>query len=378
MKRIAALDLIRGIAAFSVAVPHYLMLSSDAPAAEVTSVLAVEIFFALSGFVLAPQILFCMQRQHRGDIGIFLVRRWMRTIPPYLFALILISAMVGELFSADFCRYAFYVQNLFRQANLNDYYSIAWSLSVEEWFYVSLPAIMFVVLRFCSSSSDRACALVAVGFIAAITLLRLAAGPTDNWGESVRRVVIFRVDSIAYGFLLYVFVRNFLPLDSGKPGRISLTTATVLLGLTALIAFQGTRAIGLAHGAINQDLYPLYAAAFALSVIFFFYVISPWLQQSSILSRSSSYLGRISYSVYLFHILFAQVLDKKLAALPMGLQLAIYLSAVAVFCTAFYYFFERPILAARPRYRSAHEPLPEPDVADQGNSDGRLVAAGSQ
>src|ERR1700704_6219699 len=143
MKRIAALDLIRGIAAFSVAVPHYLMLGSDAPAAEVTSVLAVEIFFALSGFVLAPQILFCMQRRHWGDVGIFLVRRWMRTIPPYLFALILISTMAGELFSADFFRYAFYVQNLFQQANLNDYYSIAWSLSVEEWFYVSLPAIMF-------------------------------------------------------------------------------------------------------------------------------------------------------------------------------------------------------------------------------------------
>ena len=133
-----------------------------------------------------------------------------------------------------------------------------------------------------------------------------------------------------------------------------------------------------AAGGGAMDYVQDHAAAFALSVIFFFYVISPWLQQSSILSRSSSYLGRISYSVYLFHILFAQVLDKKLAALPMGLQLAIYLSAVAVFCTAFYYFFERPILAARPRYRSAHEPLPEPDAADRGNNDGRLVAAGSQ
>jgi hypothetical protein len=44
----------------------------------------------------------------------------------------------------------------------------------------------------------------------------------------------------------------------------------------------------------------------------------------------------------------------------MELQLAIYLCAVTSFCTAFYYYFERPILAARPRYRAADEPLPEP------------------
>ena len=360
MKRIAALDLIRGIAAFSVAVPHYLMLGSDAPAAEVTSVLAVEIFFALSGFVLAPQILFCIQRQHWGDIGIFLVRRWMRTIPPYLFALVLISTLISQLFSADFFRYALYVQNLFRQVNLNDYYSIAWSLSVEEWFYVSLPAIMFLVLRLCRNSSDRACALVAMGFIAVITLLRLTLGPADNWGEGVRRVVIFRVDAIAYGFLLYVFVRNFLPLESGKPGWRARAAATASLGMTALIAFQGTKAIGIEHGVINQDFYPLYAAAFGLSVIFFFYVMSPWLQQSSILSNVSAYLGRISYSVYLFHVIFAQALDKKLAMLPIGFQLAIYLGAVTAFCTAFHYYFERPILDARPGYRSVDEPLIEP------------------
>ena len=361
MKRIAALDLIRGAAAFSVAVPHYLMLCSDSAAAEAISVLAVEVFFALSGFVLAPQILFCVQRQRWGDVGTFLVRRWMRTIPPYLFALILISAILGDLFSHDFFRYALYVQNLFQQSNVNDYYSIAWSLSVEEWFYVLFPAIVFIVLRSFSSSSDRACALAAIGFIGAITLLRFFEGPNANWGDDVRRVVIFRLNSIAYGFLLYVFVRNFLPLARDKPASIgTLIGAAVLFGLAALIAFEATSAIGTEHGAINQRLYPFYAAAFGLSAIFFFYVISPWLEHSSTLSRCAGYLGRISSSVYLFHLLFAEALDKKLAALPMAAQLAIYLSAVTLFCTAFYTYFEKPILAARPRYRSVHEPLSQP------------------
>jgi peptidoglycan/LPS O-acetylase OafA/YrhL len=53
--RIASLDLLRGLAAFAVAISHYLIFSSvTAAVPETISVLAVEVFFILSGFVLAP------------------------------------------------------------------------------------------------------------------------------------------------------------------------------------------------------------------------------------------------------------------------------------------------------------------------------------
>ena len=98
MKRVAALDLLRGLAAFSVAIPHYLTLNAtDGRGADVLAVTAVEVFFVLSGFVLAPQIRMQVVGRPAENLRIFLVRRWMRTIPPYLVALFCVSYFTGKI-----------------------------------------------------------------------------------------------------------------------------------------------------------------------------------------------------------------------------------------------------------------------------------------
>ena len=110
-KRIASLDLLRGLAAFGVAIPHYVILADiERTSAEVISVLSVEVFFVLSGFVLAPQIIRCADSLSFADLRIFLIRRWMRTILPYLVPLIALSVLYGELFGADFWR----ISSIFR------------------------------------------------------------------------------------------------------------------------------------------------------------------------------------------------------------------------------------------------------------------------
>src|SRR5262245_45984668 len=86
-------------------------------------------------------------RCNRGPIGTFLIRRWMRTIPPYLIALIFVAMLTGQILTSDFVRYVFYVQNLFAQANTNDFFPVAWSLSVEEWFYVAFAPLLFLLAR---------------------------------------------------------------------------------------------------------------------------------------------------------------------------------------------------------------------------------------
>jgi len=143
--RLASLDFLRGVAALAVAIPHYLMLgSTDWPVAQVVSILAVEVFFVLSGFVLAPQILRCLQSAWRSDALTFLARRWMRTIPPYLVALAAITIVSGNIFSGDVAAYVFYVQNFFASLpEKRDYFAVAWSLSVEEWFYIVFALLLF-------------------------------------------------------------------------------------------------------------------------------------------------------------------------------------------------------------------------------------------
>src|SRR5262245_32515456 len=147
-ERVASLDLVRGLAACSVAFCHYLTTNSQLwPRAETISILAVEVFFVLSGFVLAPQIIRCSQDGRAINLMIFLVRRWMRTVPPYLLALAAISILTGQLLTGDFIRYCLYLQNFIRQSNIADYYPVAWSLSVEEWFYVTFPLLVFIAAK---------------------------------------------------------------------------------------------------------------------------------------------------------------------------------------------------------------------------------------
>ena len=66
------------------------------------------------------------------NLGVFLIRRWMRTIPPYVVALVVIAVLTGNLMTADFVRYLFYVENLFSSANRIDFYPVTWSLAVEN------------------------------------------------------------------------------------------------------------------------------------------------------------------------------------------------------------------------------------------------------
>src|SRR5262249_46281512 len=137
---------LRGVAAFAVMVPHFFMyyLGDASTIAEIVSITAVEVFFILSGFVLGPQIILCAQRKNWATLRTFLVRRWMRTIPSYLVALLAIAVLFREIGGADFVRYATCVQNLFSQHNPRDYYPGAGGFSVEEWYYVAFPPFLLL------------------------------------------------------------------------------------------------------------------------------------------------------------------------------------------------------------------------------------------
>ena len=353
MQRIASLDLVRGVAAFSVAIPHYLILgSSNWPVAETVSALAVEVFFVLSGFVLAPQIISCVKTPGLQHLRVFLLRRWMRTIPPYLIALIAMSLIADKLLSSDFFRYLGYVQNALTQYNTDDYFAVAWSLSVEEWFYVTFPFLLLLCARLICRTDLRFTMSFAICFIIVISLLRTAFGNFSDWDADVRRVTIFRLDSIAAGFLLYLAIEelNHVGIKLKFFGRFS-----VLIGCLSFAAF-GVWIAYLAmtdHYKASEQLFPLAAAGFGASIILVFYGLRDHLGKSGLVFGGCVYLGRISYSVYLFHILMILLLRPHLEGNLLMVQLGTYVVSLMIFCSAFYYYFERPILAARPRYKYA-------------------------
>ena len=83
--KINSLDLFRGVAGYGVAISHFYYYFFDLNFFQFASIFFVEFFFVLSGFVLYPQLL--KVYNNSSNLKVFYVRRWMRTIPPYLLAL---------------------------------------------------------------------------------------------------------------------------------------------------------------------------------------------------------------------------------------------------------------------------------------------------
>ncbi|MDB5532675.1 MAG: hypothetical protein JWO28_990 [Hyphomicrobiales bacterium] len=346
MKRLASLDLLRGVAALAVAIPHYVMLgSSDWPAANVISILAVEIFFVLSGFVLAPQLLFCVASVRRSDIWTFLVRRWLRTIPPYLVALIAITLVSGNLAAASFPQYLFYVQNLFRPlTDQQDYFAVAWSLSVEECFYVVVAALVLAANFF--RASQRQFIVTIALFAVAIIVLRTLAGDYSHWDAQVRRVTIFRLDAIAFGFLLYCAI-DWPDAWFTKAGRwFAVLAAALAFAAAFACGWQATVYSSLAA----QHTYPFIAALLGATTITALYVFRAPFNNAKAFAGVCFFLGKVSYTIYLFHMLAILLLRPQIEHLPLAVQLVIYVALLIVFCAVFFFSFEAPILAARPRY----------------------------
>ena len=348
-ERVESLDLLRGLAAFAVMIPHFFMyyLADASALAEITSVTAVEVFFVLSGFVLGPQIVLCARRRNWATLRTFLLRRWMRTIPSYLVALLAISVIFGQIGSLDFLRYASYTQNLFSQHNTRDYYPVAWSLSVEEWYYVAFPPFLLLYGKLTRASGAWfEYAGAAVLFILVVTLIRLAYGDMADWGEHVRRVVEFRIDSIAYGFLLYLI------LEQAKfewNAALRLIAFLLLAASTALLLHINLQMLE-SQAAWPRHVHPFVSAAFGMSTVTFFLSINSLLRMQW-MKAIGTYLGQISYPVYLFHLAILYVLARLVPPHNDAWHFLLYAGAVVLFTTIFFHGFEKPILASRPRYR---------------------------
>ena len=121
-----------------------------------------------------------------------------------------------------------------------------------------------------------------------------------------------------------------------------------------LVAGDGARVRGRdrsrsAEARPAQQAFPYSSALFGMAAVGFFREADP-LFKGRVVSAVSFYLGRISYSAYLFHIVIVMTLKPRIADWPLLAQLALYVALICAFSTLFWRGFERPILAARPNY----------------------------
>ncbi len=136
------------------------------------------------------------------------MRRWFRTISKLLLVLIIVIVLnrwLPVFPVAGLWKYFIFLQNF--ASPHPAFFPEAWSLTVEEWFYLLVPVPLFLSLRFKAIPRAKAISVWIAAVIVAVTLLRLyrahhyGYANYVDWDEHLRKQVITRLDSLMFGVL---------------------------------------------------------------------------------------------------------------------------------------------------------------------------------
>ena len=273
--------------------------------------LGVDLFFALSAYLITELLL--RERRSRGaiDVGAFYIRRVLRIWPLYYFTLLILvpamSFLPGEqmpwaysaafaLFGANWACAAWgYPPSSF---------ALLWSVSIEEQFYLAWPWLVRL--------GELRLRMIAYGMLAAATVTRMVLVIRDVHHPGIWCNTLARLDPIAAGALLACFLKGAVPQHTRR-SRI----LWIALGGALLI---GSGAMGFNEGWPVLVTYPLAAGA---SVAIIFGVLGWGVPGSRLrLLAPGTYLGKISYGLYVFHAAAIRIAPSPVLALPLTVALA--------------------------------------------------------
>jgi peptidoglycan/LPS O-acetylase OafA/YrhL len=347
--RVPGLDVLRAAAILAVLVMHladYEALSRGRPLpawAGSFGYFGVELFFVLSGFLIG-RILIGIAEAGSGPRGwaIFLIRRWMRTLPLYFLWLALLLAVSPP--SGDFVRtallYLTFTQNLLWPLP-RDWFSVSWSLATEEWFYLlfSITLLGLAAVRVRGAVLLSCALFVALPLAARIFLIP----PEAAFDNGMRRVALVRLDAIAWGVLMgWACLRApALVMRWRQPlffvGCFMLFTPTVLLTLFDQAAtFAAVRSYLLAFTSIGFVLW--IPAALDIHIA------------SDRFTAAVRWVSDRSYCLYIVHLSIIGFVWASTASLhlPTLLCTPFALALSAGIAELSFRYFETPILLMRP------------------------------
>lgn len=336
-----ALDVIRSVAILLVIAHHVSFNFAPSQGDVVARFLrsagwaGVDIFFALSGFLIA-KILLSSTGDATAEVRRFFIRRFFRIVPLYMAALsVFIAAsfwLGGESLNGVWIT-ALMLNGWFIPflGVDNVPFTITWSISVEEFAYAMLGLSLLASIRMVK--------VTIFAFIGCALVIRVAIHGLE-WFDtsSIYYFVPARLDSIGFGALVAM---GLFPARWSNRSSVVLI-ATCLLGLLVVFAL-----VPRAHG-----LYPLVGyAAFGIACASLVGAVS---QQSwgtpGWLAKSLAWVGQVSYFLYLFHMFVIALVRRVVDSLPWSdlpywPALAVVLTFSSVAAWVSWRIFEAPMIA---------------------------------
>mgnify|MGYP000929566394 FL=1 len=323
-----SLDLFRGFCGYGVAICHLNAFIFLNQFMEYLSLIFVEFFFVLSGFVLYPQLLKVINK--KNNLLIFYKRRWMRTLPLYFLILILVSILTNHLFDISFFKYFFLIQKLIPSFIENDYYPVAWSLSIEELFYLLFPLILIFL-------NNKNFLKISISIFILIILIKyFFIGNFD--ANFYRTGTLLRFDAILFGFIISHFKFNILKYKK------TIILFTFIFIISFLLSFDYFVLNKINPN--NRFLFIIFMQITSGLTLLSFIFLEPFLK-NNYLKKFSLLISQQTYSIYLFHIIIIYSFSKS--NLSNFTITSIYILLLFLISTLVYNFFEKPLLKLRPK-----------------------------
>lgn len=342
LPNIPALDAMRAIAVFLVIFYHFGF-------ERVPGGLGVLIFFVLSGFLITW--LLVKENDRTGEISLrgFYLRRALRIFPAfYCFWLgtVLLLALTGRRIDWPHAVSAVFYTSNYYQGILkpaDSFVSHTWSLAIEEQFYLLWPGVFYLFRK------DLRRLSLLVGGIVVFTwawrwLLQFALHVDQSY---IYRAFETRMDHLMVGCLLALMLRRGT-LDHFfqqfcRFSWLPFVPATLLL-ISACIYGRSP----LYRDAIGFVVEPLLVAVLLVQLIHF--SATPlWKWANAPVLR---WLGRISYSLYLYQQITLHPAHRLLGKFPVVIQLTAGIAFTIVMASASFYFVEKHFLNLKQKFAS--------------------------
>ena len=363
--RLPGLDLLRAIAVLWTMQFHGFIvggLGEDWHWLERYGWMGVDLFFVLSGYLIGGQLLRPLARGESPSLRDFYLKRAFRILPAFwvVLAIYLLWPGFREAPGMEpWWKFALFVVNLDIDYASNAAFSHAWSLCVEEHFYLLFPALALLLARKPSATKFWiACIVVLLGGIALRTGAWLhfdALQPQRAWFvEDIYYTTWNRLDGLLMGVMLATW-QAYRPASWTRMATHANAFALFGLAILALAFWLFRERTGLLGNSIG---WPVLSLALALLVF-------AGAQPHGLLGKralpGAAWIAAISFSLYLVHKPMYGVVQSRLGEWLEGrgiVAYAVYGAASLLAAALLYYAVEKPFLRLRGRVLSRDRVAP--------------------
>ncbi|MES2377389.1 MAG: acyltransferase [Bacteroidota bacterium] len=303
--RVYGLDILRAFAVILIVITHGMSYTPTTfnKIIEAVYLDGVSIFFVLSGFLIGRILIKTMSSENIDFYTLlnFWSRRWLRTLPLYFFILsaIIFCYNYNQPPGPTFKRFYIFSQNIYTSHPA--FFIEAWSLSVEEWFYLLIPLLLFVFVKFFKIKTATSIAIISIAILSFSTILRIERYfdnlPITPLKQEMlfRMQVITRLDSLMYG-VLAAFISSYNNTLWIVNKGYKLIAGLLILVINKLLTQIHQTEILVFYNTIFQFSFNAIGTAFLLPYL------SNYKTGKGAIFKTITYISLISYSIYLINL----------------------------------------------------------------------------